>query len=287
MSRAIDEWCASLVAKKRDEAYVARCRAYLTLVGQRWPTPMDAIPPKVERLLLDLRASRSAKTANNARGYLRGFFEYCKRQGWVAVNPVQIPPFENTAPVRRRALTVDELRRLLSCDTIPAERRRVYGILAYTGLRAGELARLTWSNVDVASGSIHVPASIAKSGRDEAVLFSGPIGVRIQDVVRSTRGGDRTEAGGSEMSLRLADVPRSRDFRRDIERAGIQRRDARNRVAVLHSLRHTFCSLVRRAGASDAQTRALMRHADSSVTGRYTDEALLELRGVVERLEVA
>lgn len=267
-SEAFQVWGGSLVARGLDEAYRARATACVEryLGGLRRLT--DYTPARADNDLLRLREKRSPKTCNNVASTLRAFFDFAKRQGWVSDNPVRVDRFPDKAPKRRRALSLAELERLLTCEKIPAERRRVYGILVYSGLRAGELARLTWSNVD--GQRIHVPASIAKSGRDEAVPIS-----RCLDHYLGRPGG----------TLRLCGaVPTARRFGADLGLAGIQRADSVGRVAVVHSLRHTYRTLLGAAGATDAQAKVLMRHATGNVTDRYLDRTLIELREVVDRL---
>lgn len=268
---AVDSWDNALAANGRDEAYRKRARRYVERLGLEagFGVVSAANAAAIDRWLLDIRASRMPSTANNARAACLSFLGHCVRHGWIDSVPIRTRAFENKAPKRRRALLLDELERLLGCEDIPPGRRRVYGILAYTGLRAGELARLTWSNVD--GNTINIPASIAKSGRDEVL----PLSDRATRILASESGGVLLVSGGAV---------RGRCFQRDLQRAGIQAVDARGRVAVLHSLRHTFRSMLARAGASDAQARALMRHADPSVTGGYQDDALLDLRQVVDRL---
>jgi len=265
--RALDTREGVLRSQGRDEAYIARARAYAErLVKVRRLS--DLTPAMVERGLLAIRARRSPSTANNARSAVKSFMECCVRYGWLSDNPVKLPIFPNKASKRRRALTLAELGKLLTCEAIPAERRRVYGILVYSGLRAGELDRLTWGNLD--EQRINIPASIAKSGRDETI----PIGQSLSHYL-----------GGQRGSMRLCDsVPDSRRFRADLRLAGIQREDRMGRVAVVHSLRHGFRSLLGSIGATDAQSKALMRHSMGDVTDRYLDANLLELRSVVDKL---
>jgi integrase len=270
-SEAFRVWGESLVARGLDEAYRARAVACVQrhLGGLRRLT--EYTPAKAERDLLRLRSQRSPKTCNNVASTLRAFFAFAIRYGWVSENPIRVEAFPNKAPKRRRALSMAELGKLLTCEKIPAERRRVYGILTYTGLRAGELSRLTWGNIDHAEQTIRVPASIAKSGRNESIILGGAA-MRVL--------GSRPTS-----SLLLAKkVPSCRRFKCDLRLAGVCDDDSRGRTAVLHSLRHTYRSMLAAVGASDSVAKVLMRHSMGDITDRYLDENLLELREVVNRL---
>jgi integrase len=68
------------------------------------------------------------------------------------------------------------------------------------------------------------------------------------------------------------------------ERAGIAK-DTPMGTVTLHSLRHTYITLLDAAGATHAQREALARHQESArITARYTHVADAELRRVVEGL---
>lgn len=273
---AIESWRDGMTALGRDELYIEKATRRVRRLGKDlgWKVVTDAKAPRLHQWLMDIRAGHSPSTANGALYAARAFFNHAKAHGWIREIPVTTKPFANKSPKRRRALLPAELQQLLTCEAIPAERRRVYGILAYTGLRAGELAQLTWSNVDERNRIINVPASVAKSGMDEAI----PVSSRVLASLLT----------GNTGSLLVAKIGDSlgRTYRSDLSLANISRTDGRGRVTVLHGLRHTFRSMLGAAGATTDESRALMRHADPSVTGRYMDDALLDLRAVVERIAV-
>ena len=49
-----------------------------------------------------------------------------------------------------------ECAALLACTAVPKEWREIHAIAAYTYLRPGELRVLTWADVDLAAGLVHV-----------------------------------------------------------------------------------------------------------------------------------
>jgi len=51
-----------------------------------------------------------------------------------------------------------------------------------------------------------------------------------------------------------------------------------------HALRHTYVSWIAAGGAHPKTTMALARHSSMELSARYTDLALLDVRGAVERL---
>jgi integrase len=72
---------------------------------------------------------------------------------------------------------------------------------------------------------------------------------------------------------------------RDLKAAGIPKMDDRGRTVDVHALRHTFGSHLSAAGVQPRTAQAAMRHSNISLTmNTYTDPALLDLAGAVERL---
>jgi integrase len=92
---------------------------------------------------------------------------------------------------------------------------------------------------------------------------------------------------GRRPSDRVFDIPVDliRRFHADCRRAGIVRRDERDRQIDLHALRTTFGSMLARSGVPIRTAQQLMRHSDINLTARvYVDPALLDLQGAVEAL---
>ncbi len=88
-------------------------------------------------------------------------------------------------------------------------------------------------------------------------------------------------------STLLFDVPDklSKILNRDLKRAGIPKRDDRGRMIDVHSLRHTFGSMLSRGGVAPRTAQAAMRHSKIDLTMNvYTDPALLDIRGALDAL---
>lgn len=82
------------------------------------------------------------------------------------------------------------------------------------------------------------------------------------------------------MSMNLVKV-----LDRDLKLAKIAKRDERNRTVNVHSLRHTFATLMSRGGVAPRVAQAAMRHATLDLTMRvYTDPKLLDIAGALDML---
>jgi len=72
---------------------------------------------------------------------------------------------------------------------------------------------------------------------------------------------------------------------RDLRLAGIPKVDERGRTIDVHALRHTFGTLLSKAGVAPRTAQAAMRHSDVNLTMNvYTDPKLLDIAGAMEAL---
>ncbi len=177
------------------------------------------------------------------------------------------------------------------------ERALLYKLLVLTGLRKGELASLTVGQCELASRMPHITLNAA----DEKNREGNTVPLRADltaDLSRHLAGRLRVQqraakAASRPIPLRLSPteklvyVPTGlvRILNRDLEAAGIPKRDDRGRTLDVHALRTTFGSLLSRAGVPLRTAQAAMRHSDPSLTANvYTDPRLLDVSGAVESL---
>jgi len=220
-------------------------------------------------------------------------------------------PFEGLRPLNeaedqrhvRRALTPEEAGRLLQAaaerplrqaeeerihaGVSGAERERLlrlgqtravcWSLMLGLGLRAGECRRVRWQ--DVREGVVHIPAASAKSRRDQSV----PMPQRLAVTLAAFKPRD---AQPSDTVIPPGAFPNGLTFDKDLEAAGIPKRDASDRVMDRHALRHTYVSWIAASGAHPKTTMALARHSSMELSARYTDLALLDVKGAVEALPI-
>ena len=194
------------------------------------------------------------------------------------------------------------------------ERQLIYKTLVTTGLRKKELTSLRLRNLDLESD----PAYLTLDAADEKNREGNSIPLRAdltaelrqwlsdrvaaaQEAVRREptvsfdaavirlRRDYNSETTESELSpyAPLFDVPAGllRILNRDLEVAGIPKRDDRGRTLDVHALRHTFGTHLSRAGVPLRTAQAAMRHSSPTLTANiYTDPRLLDVHGAVESL---
>jgi integrase len=213
-------------------------------------------------------------------------------------------PLLDAATVRRGPnvgkplANVTEERRI-KFERLGRERRLIYRVMLLTGLRKSELMSITigQTQFDDINPRIELEAGDDKS-RDGAFI---PLRADLADELRDWIGERRDQVFESRNTLSFSEQsgfdPLSREpllrvpdkidrvFNADAELAGISKRDERDRVVDVHSLRTTFCSMLNRAGVAPRTAQAAMRHSDIRLTMEtYNDPKLLDIAGAVESL---
>jgi hypothetical protein len=93
------------------------------------------------------------------------------------------------------------------------------------------------------------------------------------------------KGGAADTPLFHLDRNFLRTFNLDLAAAGIPKRDAFGRTVDVHSLRHTFATLLARGGVMPTVARKLMRHSDIRLTmNTYTHLELADAAGAVAGL---
>ncbi len=178
------------------------------------------------------------------------------------------------------------------------ERALIYKTLVLTGLRFGELTSLTVGDLqlDLSPAWLTVKPENEKAGQGAELPIRDDLAIELRAWVADRR---QWACGESEsvsivvaadplpLSTLLFDVPTGliRVLDRDLSACGILKRDDRGRTLDVHALRHTFCTLLSRAGVAPRTAQQAMRHSSIELTmQRYTDPALLDVAGAVDCL---
>lgn len=213
---------------------------------------------------------------------------------------------------QRRALTSEEQQWIWAT---PHRAQPVAVIMMLSGLRRGELAALTWNDVDLKEQTISVNKvieydsngvpSLRPFAKSDAGTRTVDIPKRLVDymtpmtrdnllVVHTVSGGVMTESAWvklwrsymRELNIKYgirtpADIERSKS-----SKSGPKTYDMTIPNITLHWLRHTFCTLLYLAGVDVVQACAQMGHADVSTTLRiYTHLDAIHKRKSVDKLD--
>jgi len=279
VSKHLQDFVADLRVRGRDKQYIAEFENRVTLLIERcgWQQAKDVMPDSFVRWRSE--QTNSAKTLNEYLACIRGLLNWMVAQGRLAANPLAVVQKVETRgrEVRpRRAYTDEEINALLKV----AGKYRLACLMALlTGIRHGEMQRLRWGDLvlSVEKPSVLVRASISKNHK-QACLPLHPV---LQAELLRFR---PVDGAGGDLAF-PGMVPRSDVFQLLLRKAGIGKVDSQGRVVDFHSLRHTFCTNLHRAGVPQREAMELMRHNDPRLTANtYADASLFSLRGAVAKL---
>jgi integrase len=108
------------------------------------------------------------------------------RQGLLALNPaVRVKLLKSTAESKRRAFTLNEIKRILRACGNDTEWRGLVLFGLYLGQGLGDLAKLTWRSVDLDTGE--VAFSTRKTGRRIVLPLVQPVGDYLASLPASDR----------------------------------------------------------------------------------------------------
>ncbi len=227
-------------------------------------------------------------------------------------------PLLDNATVRRgkdKGKQICQLRpeTLARLERLGQERALIYKMMVLTGLRKNELATLTVGQLDLDTelAFLTLDAADEKNRQGSTLPLRSDLAADLRAWL-ADKARDRQE--GAELAARdAATVPFDRKptgretgdlgrlpadelvftvptglvriLDRDLRAAGIPKVDDRGRTVDVHALRHTFGTHLSKSGVQPREAQATMRHSNISLTmNTYTDHALLDIAGAVERL---
>jgi len=216
------------------------------------------------------------------------FMNWCVVEGRAHRNPLKgISSASEQADQRRRrrALTLEELQRLLAVAAKREEdsrarpgRKAWYMAAFYAGLRRSELRRLEWRHIDFSSSTLSVTDGKGQRlGREAAAI---PLFPALADELKSIRP-KSAEPTDRVFPTEVTNNTRRRDFKR----ARIPLKDSEGRVVDLHALRTTLATWLALLGVSPQMSRQIMRHAKGETTLKhYTVLEAAHLVDAIRRL---
>jgi len=237
----------------------------------------------IARLIARLRAQGlAAKTINGALVPLGRILQHALRRGHITDNPLRrLEQHERPRVHRRqqRVLDHDQITRLL--DAALPRYRTFLATALYSGMRLSELLGLTWADVDLDGGVIHVRHQLSRARADkparrvrlktQAAIRDIPLLPQLGALLKrhklaSPHSRDSDYVFTSTLGTPLA--PRNaerRGLRRAPDDAGLNP-PGQSRLRV-HDLRHTFAShLIIDLKLDIAQVSRILGHARPSIT---------------------
>jgi integrase len=246
-----------------------------------------------------LAKTRRVDTVNVRLKILRMVFKAAKRDGFIPENPaefVEILKDRDRDKSGRRALTVSEIRAVLA--VADPEWQSLVKFALYSGQRLGDLARLSFANIDLEQNVLRLVTG--KTGNRLAI----PIPAPLREHIEALSWPDEIKAPVHPRAFRVVSetgrvVTLSNQFVELLAQTGLretQTRQSRNigreakrerpRVS-FHSLRHSAVSLLKSAGIPHATVQQLIGHESEAVSQHYTtvdEEALRKAASAFPKL---
>ncbi len=224
-------------------------------------------PESIERYKT-YRLSTGVKpvTVNRDLQVLRAMLNKAVRWGYLRENPMKTVKLYPEPPSRVRYLSQDEIRRLLK---VSKGYLRVLIYLALTtGMRKGELLSLTWKQVDLLNGYVHLEETKTRRRR------SIPLPPETVEILESWKA-HRAPRDPGKRVFPVKDFKRS--WRTALKRAGIE--DFR-----FHDLRHTFASHLVMSGVDLRTLSELLGHKTLRMVQRYSHIGDEQMRDAVRTI---
>lgn len=252
----------SKVNKRSWKRDVTSCKHLVAHFGDK---PLRAITPesveryKTKRLQekpLRGTAPRMAPASINREvDCLRAMFTWAENNGWIEGHPVRKVKKLREANERDRVLTEQEFGALV--EAAAPHLKPILLVAYHTGMREGEILKLTWDRIDLRRGLIRLKGGATKT--DEARLI--PL---LPDVIESLR--SQARRVGSPWVFGYRDKRPLKGVRTAFETA---RRIAGIEDFHFQDLRHCFVTNARRARIDQITIMSITGHKTTAVFRRY------------------
>lgn len=232
--------------------------------------------PRVEAVLRRLvDTGRSAGTRNQYAISLKAFCRWATTRAYFERHPLETLNTRTTGTKRRRrALTKEELQRVLAC--CEPHMALLYELACCSGLRRNELRGLTVRHLDSLRCGIYLDEEITKNSRsgfqplprwlvDRLAKFgeSGEA-AKIYEMHRKKSAGKRVWGNDADPLVYVPSAT-AEAFYGDLRKAGLPK-ETDDGIADFHSLRNAYATYVMEAGASVKEATDLVRHSNARLT---------------------
>lgn len=178
---------------------------------------------------------------------------------------------------RDKVLSIDEIKALISF--LPFHTRAILFIAIYTGMRKNEILTLTWDKVDLKDKMIHLEASDTKDREPRKI----PISLGFYELL------NRIPRAIHDKHVILYNGKPVRDIRASLitacKKAGIEYGRFKQNGFILHDLRHTYNTNMRRLNVDRSVIMKITGHSTPEMFERYNTVDDTDIRKASDDLD--
>ena len=277
ITEATDDYIRYLETEGRRRKTTVRYRGILKVFQQFAASADVELLQQVSPVLIDAyRAGRkkllAPKSMRNEGVLLKSFFRWCQQRRLITENPLQHMTFPKPIPKRRGGPSLAQINRILS--TAKGLRRIQFAVLAFTGMRSGELQRLKPEDVDLRSNWIHVVSRDGletKTGHSRSIPIHPRLRPFLSNMPTRTREWFFTAAPSQKYpdgNHHISTKHLNEDLLKLLTHIGL--RSGREDGFTVHSFRHSFEALCVNAGIPQRVIDTWLGHrSDTSMANIY------------------
>lgn len=261
-----DEWLAGLAVSRTADTldfYRSRlARIYRTIPKT---VRLDRLRPAFFRQMIQdaQQAGLSARTIQHMRSTMRALLSWARRRGYVQGDPLAGVDWPRPVDTQPHVFGELELANVVARITDPLA-SSLSILIAYTGLRRAEVARLQIRDLDFAQGVLWV--------RGKSMAQSHPMVQEAADAARTLcdlATGQYVVNGRTDEARREHIAEAFRKWQRLLKEPRLHP----------HALRHSCGTIMLRNGVSPATVQRFLRHSSYAMTQRYVHMVEQDLRG--------
>ena len=304
----LETWIGEWLRRKERESskatmarYKGHTEALLSWLGiDRRKKPLESVTAQDARKWREALQDegRAGKTVLAYMKDAGAVYRAAIREGLVSFNPfTALEAIDTSDSQERKPFTMPEVAALMKAAP-SAEWSGLILAAAFTGLRLGDAARLSWASVDLEAKRITlIPSKTKKKKREVRIPIQPDLLAFFESVpIHSDKPDAPVFAELSKVSIG-ARAGLSQTFNKIMSAAVVDRGKPSREVVEgektvgrvtyergFHSLRHTFTSWLRNAGVSEEDRMALTGHSTRESHAIYSHHDEAALRDAVSKL---
>jgi len=301
------EWCKRWLESKSLEAaprtherYETSIRRFLNSVGGKADKDLTALRPDDLIKFRDHTAKElSPASANMDLKVVRACLYAALRQDLINSNvAAKVSVLKNRNENQRRAFTLEEVKKVLEqCDKAGGEWRGLVLTAVYTGQRLGDIAQMTWQQVDLENKTIAFVTQ--KTGKRLCLSMAEPLQNHIVELPSADTPkayvfplfAAMAEKHTGTISTKFYDEILTPANLVKLRPKAVAAEDGKGRAAKrrtselsFHSFRHTLTTWLKSSGASNALAQMIIGHDSEVVSRGYTHLSASDTKDSISKL---